>query len=117
MTRTELAQDFIREMESVLDNMKPLDEAHTKDRVQCKRLLKKAKDWEQRGTILALYLATVADKSEVVNAELTAKGRSGDKLSIAKWARLAGLVLQLNNSGGSYGRMIVWSGLSTKEPK
>lgn len=109
MTRTELAQDFIREMESVLDNMKPLDKEHSQDRLQCKRLLTEAKTDDDRATILALYLATVADKSGVVNAELTAKGRAGDKVAIAKWARIAGLVLQLNKSGGSYGRMIAWT--------
>jgi hypothetical protein len=111
MTRTELAQEFILEMEIVLDNMTPLDKEHAKDRLQCKRLLTEAKTDDDRATILALYLATVADKSEVVNSELTANGRAGDKVSIAKWSRIAGLVLQLNRSGGSYGRMIGWSGL------
>lgn len=108
-TRTELAQEFILEMESVLDNMTPLDKDSAQARMQCKKLLKKSKDWEQRGTILALYLGEVAGKSEVVNAELTRLGRDGDKSAQAKWTSIYSLVFQLNKTGGSYGNPIAWT--------
>jgi hypothetical protein len=131
-TRMELAKEFILEMESVLDNMVPLDREYAKDRILFKTLLKlnrkttfkdfligmvrknhfvklHVKQNEKEGILMARYLFEIQAKTDTVNAELTMKGRAGDKVAIAQWARLAGLVLLLNKEGGSYGKPIKWT--------
>lgn len=115
-TRMELAKEFILEMEAVLDNITPLDREFAKDRTFFKALLKKnaksklsQKRVNKEGVLMTRYLFEVQAKTDVVNAELTAKGRAGDKEAIARWARIASLVLLLNKGGGVYGNPIKWT--------
>lgn len=115
-TRMELAKEFILEMESVLDNMTPLDIEKAKDRVFFKALLKKLdktkanqKRANKEGVIMTRYLFEVSEQTDVVNAELTRKGRGGDKAAISQWTKLAGLVLLFNKEDGVYGKPIKWT--------
>lgn len=108
-TKDELAAEFIVHCENVLDTMVPIDEPCAKDRIRLKTLLTKCKTAEDRAQIMALYLSTIAAKSEVVNAELTRRGRGGSEIAQARWSECFRLVRQLNAMGGSFGRPIEWT--------
>jgi len=122
-TRTELAEELILEAEKVLQKIRPRNKQWERDRAKCAGLLKKCKTDESKQAVLALFLSTIAlpmlspkmSMLDAVNTELTMRGRAGDKSAIAKWSQIAGLVLQLNKTGGVYDTQIHWQGLKPRE--
>ena len=108
-TRSDIGQEFIVEIESVLDTMKPIDMEHAQLRTDLKKTLKDCRNEGERQVVLLHYVAACAEKSEVVNDELTRMGRAGDKFAIAKWARIMGLIKLLNKTGGIQGEDISWT--------